>query len=73
MLRKIPSVNYKTKELKGIEISILDTCAAPGGCKEKPAAAIIFDEPYGPNQLQGEVYFCDYHSNELMQGQKKSH
>jgi hypothetical protein len=75
MFRKIPAVNYKTKEVKEIEISLLETCAAPGGCEEKPFGAIIFDEPYGTGDasVQGEVLFCETHMNDLMQGTKKSH
>ena len=66
MLKKIPTVNYKTKQLSETEVSVLTPCFKPG-CQNPVVMAIIFDEPYGNDEgkVQGEVHFCVDHMLEL--------
>lgn len=64
MLKEIYAINYKTKEVTKIKVSILEPCVySYKGCNEKAGGAIIFDEPYvvEDESVQGEVYFCKTH------------
>ena len=62
MLKKIRGVNYKTKEVVELEVSVLTTCAWEG-CKNAAITAIVFDDPYplGDQTLQGEFHLCREH------------
>jgi hypothetical protein len=59
MLKKIRGVNYKTKEVVELEVSVLTTCAWEG-CKNAAITAIVFDDPYplGDQTLQGSSIYA---------------
>jgi hypothetical protein len=72
LMKKIKAVNYKTKAVTEIEISVLSHCSAPN-CTTKAIGTIIFDEPYsaGRETVQGEYYLCEFHMNDLLTGKQE--
>lgn len=62
MLKKIRGVNYKTKEVVELEVSVLTTCAWKD-CKNPAITAIVFDDPYVVENeaIQGEFHLCREH------------
>lgn len=66
MFKKIKAVHYgkadSPDDATEIEVSVLAKCTLPA-CDGSAVAAMIFDNPYGPEgeELQGEFYLCIEH------------